>query len=65
MKLIIQKCYKYLKLCFAIALIAGLSTTIKAGVVDDYGQLSVSGNRIVNKNGTAIALHGMSLSWSQ
>lgn len=34
-------------------------------IVQQYGQLRVSGNRIVDKNGTAIQLRGMSLYWSQ
>lgn len=33
-------------------------------VVDAYGQLSVSGKNLVDKNGTPIQLRGMSLSWS-
>ncbi len=33
--------------------------------VQKYGQLRVSGNRIVDKNGQAVALRGMSLYWSQ
>ena len=34
-------------------------------IVDKYGQLSVQGNRIVDKNGQAVQLRGMSLYWSQ
>ena len=34
-------------------------------VVDAYGQLSVSGSKIVDKNNNAIQLRGMSLFWSQ
>lgn len=34
-------------------------------IVDRYGQLRVSGNKIVDKNGTAVQLRGMSLYWSQ
>src|SRR4051812_821284 len=33
--------------------------------VSRYGQLSVKGNRIVDKNGSAVQLRGMSLYWSQ
>lgn len=34
-------------------------------VVEAYGQLSVSGNKIVDKNNNPIQLRGMSLFWSQ
>ncbi|MDX1701896.1 MAG: glycoside hydrolase family 5 protein, partial [Melioribacteraceae bacterium] len=34
-------------------------------IVGKYGQLSLNGNNIVDKNGSAIALRGMSLFWSQ
>lgn len=34
-------------------------------VVQKYGQLRVSGNRIVDKNGAPVQLRGMSLYWSQ
>ncbi|MFO7447541.1 MAG: cellulase family glycosylhydrolase [Ignavibacteriaceae bacterium] len=34
-------------------------------VVERYGQLGVEGNRIVDKNNNPVALHGMSLFWSQ
>lgn len=34
-------------------------------VVEKHGQLRVQGNRIVDKNGEAIQLRGMSLYWSQ
>jgi len=34
-------------------------------VVEEYGKLKVSGNKIVDKNGNAIQLRGMSLFWSQ
>ncbi len=33
-------------------------------VVGEYGQLSVSGKNMVDKNGTPVQLRGMSLSWS-
>lgn len=33
--------------------------------VERYGQLKVQGNRIVDKNGDAVQLRGMSLFWSQ
>lgn len=51
---------------FAILLIC-FSLTLSQGqtIVQQYGQLRVSGNRIVDKNGTAIQLRGMSLYWSQ
>jgi endoglucanase len=34
-------------------------------IVDRYGQLSVRGNRIVDKNGQPVILRGMALYWSQ
>lgn len=36
-----------------------------ASIVDLYGQLSVSGNKIVDKDGNPVALSGMSMYWSQ
>jgi aryl-phospho-beta-D-glucosidase BglC (GH1 family) len=33
--------------------------------VDKHGQLSVKGNKIIDQNGNPVALHGMSLFWSQ
>ncbi|MEZ4810277.1 MAG: glycoside hydrolase family 5 protein [Allomuricauda sp.] len=36
-----------------------------ATVVDEYGQLSVEGNKMVDKNGDPIQLRGMSFFWSQ
>ncbi|MGD1045807.1 MAG: cellulase family glycosylhydrolase [Bacteroidota bacterium] len=33
--------------------------------VEKHGQLHVEGNKIVDKNGNPVALHGMSLFWSQ
>ncbi len=39
-------------------------TTPPKGVAD-YGQLSVSGNKILDKNGKPVQLRGMSLFWSQ
>ncbi len=34
-------------------------------IVEKFGQLGVSGNRVVDKNGNPVALYGMSLFWSQ
>ena len=36
-----------------------------SSVVDQYGQLSVSGNKIVDKSGNPVQLRGMSFFWSQ
>ncbi len=36
-----------------------------ASIVDLYGQIHVKGNKIVDKNEKPVALHGMSLFWSQ
>tara|TARA_R110001583_G_scaffold74189_2_gene205645 strand:+ start:1415 stop:2482 length:1068 start_codon:yes stop_codon:yes gene_type:complete len=40
-------------------------TTTYTSVVEEYGQLSVSGNKILDKNGNPIQLRGMSFFWSQ
>jgi len=37
----------------------------KGSIVDIHGRLGVKGGRIVDKNGNPVALHGMSLFWSQ
>ena len=37
----------------------------KGSIVAKHGRLRVEGNRIVDKNGKPVALHGMSLFWSQ
>ncbi|MBC8374167.1 MAG: hypothetical protein H8E53_11270, partial [Planctomycetes bacterium] len=37
----------------------------KGSVVEKHGRLRVEGNRIVDKNGKPVAMHGMSLFWSQ
>ena len=36
-----------------------------SSVVDQYGQLTINGNKIVDKNGTPVQLRGMSFFWSQ
>lgn len=41
------------------------SETKVPSAVEKYGQLSVSGNRVVDKNGEPVPLKGMSLFWSQ
>ncbi|MGB2821174.1 MAG: cellulase family glycosylhydrolase, partial [Phycisphaerae bacterium] len=43
----------------------GESNAPKGSIVGKHGQLRVEGNRIVDKNGKPVALHGMSLFWSQ
>jgi endoglucanase len=43
--------------------IAAKEDSIK--IVDKIGRLRVEGNKIVDKNGNPVALHGMSLFWSQ
>jgi endoglucanase len=49
----------------ALILFASASAGQAQTIVERYGQLRVSGNRIVDKNGTAVQLRGMSLYWSQ
>lgn len=50
-----------------VALVTCISVTSGRAqtIVEQYGQLRVSGNRILDKNGTAVQLRGMSLYWSQ
>ena len=36
-----------------------------SGIVNSYGQLKVKGTLIVNEHGDTVALHGMSMFWSQ
>ncbi len=36
-----------------------------SSVVEQHGQLSISGNKIINKDGEAVQLRGMSFFWSQ
>ena len=43
----------------------GTPTPRRRPVVEKYGQLRVQGNRIVDRNGQAVQLRGMSLYWSQ
>ena len=43
----------------------GKSGAPKGSIVARHGRLRVKGNRIVDKNGRPVALHGMSLFWSQ
>ena len=48
--------------------LGGLATPADAQtqtIVQKHGQLRVSGNRIVDKNGVAVQLRGMSMYWSQ
>lgn len=54
---------------FLFVVLLGLSAPVSHAqtqtVVQKYGQLRVQGNRIVDKNGSAVQLRGMSLYWSQ
>jgi endoglucanase len=49
----------------AIALLSASLCLAQESAVDKHGQLRVKGNRIVDKDGKAVALRGMSLYWSQ
>jgi endoglucanase len=46
--------------------VSGLKHTVWGanGVVDSYGQLQVVGNQLCGSSGTPVALHGMSLFWT-
>ena len=50
---------------FLLFLATSLTPATAQTAVERYGQLRVSGNRIVDKNGAAVQLRGMSLYWSQ
>lgn len=39
--------------------------TVSGSVVDTYGQLSINGSNVVDKNNNPVQLRGMSLFWSQ
>ncbi len=57
----------FFRVLLFVLLLGGLGLTTSHGqtIVQQYGQLRVSGNKIVDKSGTAIQLRGMSLYWSQ
>jgi endoglucanase len=57
-----------LVLSFLLITIFVATTSCESGdktIVDQFGQLKVSGNKILDQNGSQIALTGMSLFWSQ
>ncbi len=43
----------------------GGNPTNSSSIVEQYGQLRIDGNKVVNKDGEAIQLRGMSFFWSQ
>ena len=48
------------------ACLAFVSMGFAQGVVGAWGQLKIQGNKVVNKNGTPVTLHGMSMyAWAQ
>ena len=49
----------------AAILLSASSSPAQESVVQKHGQLSVKGNRIVDKDGNPVILRGMSLYWSQ
>jgi len=49
----------------SISLFLACSGYAQQSVVEKYGQLSVEGNRIVDKDGDPVVLRGMALYWSQ
>jgi endoglucanase len=67
--MVLQKIFVSLRILLFIIVPASLtSTRVLANdtlIVDKHGQLSVQGNKIVDKNGDPVALHGMCLYWSQ
>jgi len=50
---------------FALCIISSVNAAPSGSPVDAYGQLSVSGNRILDQYGDTVQLRGMSLYWSQ
>lgn len=67
--MILQKYFVSLRILLLITTLTGLTSTAVFSndtlIVEKHGQLRVEGNKIVDKNGDPIALHGMSLFWSQ
>lgn len=67
----LSKIASYRRFCFGCILSVFLllsampSANAQITVVQKYGQLRVSGNKIVDQSGTPIQLRGMSLYWSQ
>jgi endoglucanase len=55
-------CISVLASCFLFFIATGVQAQT---AVEEYGHLSVKGNRIVDKNGDPVQLKGMSLFWSQ
>ncbi len=56
---------KFLMILIVLFTVFLLSCGNKETIVDKYENLSVNGNKIVNYSGEEVALHGMSLFWSQ
>jgi len=67
--MILQKIFISLRILLFIIMLANLTSASVLSSdtlsVDKHGQLSVQGNRIVDKNGNPVVLHGMCLYWSQ
>ena len=64
-----QKIFITLRILLLIVVLAILASTAVFSndtlIVEKHGQLRVEGNKIADKNGNPVALHGMSLFWSQ
>ncbi|MFL6734497.1 MAG: glycoside hydrolase family 5 protein [Sphingomicrobium sp.] len=54
-----------MRIIAALALLCAASQVGAQTPVERYGQLSVRGNQVVDKNGQPVVLRGMSLFWSQ
>ncbi len=66
MKTLINNKASICKTFFALIIISITTSTANSQtIVDEHGQLSVDGNRIVNSNDNPVQLKGMSLFWSQ
>jgi len=67
--MVLQKIFVSLRILLLIVALANLTSTAVFSndtlIVEKHGQLSVKGNKIVDKNGNPVALHGMCLYWSQ
>jgi endoglucanase len=67
--MVLQKIFVSLRILLLIVTLTILTSTAvfsnDSFIVEKHGQLSVDGNKIVDKNGNPVALHGMCLYWSQ
>ncbi|RYG07591.1 MAG: hypothetical protein EON96_21320, partial [Caulobacteraceae bacterium] len=67
--MVLKKLFGAVLFALALTLLAAMMQTPSSAhaesVVERHGRLQVQGNRIVDAHGDPVALHGMSLFWSQ